>query len=274
MLALRCKAVSVLVRTTAFAMKCTPGMLEVFTVVWLLTKPGCLRAEYGQTSEFDVEFKASVGFSGTRTVEHLIETPQERRRVLDALLDRLPPLTYDPTTVDIDIFPLPDLNIQVILTHKLALSAYIQLCNAVDVESGNFAELYDKRLEIARRTTAITQAFLEKKIRVRDTGIVGAVRPSPTFLPLTHLTPETTLFAQFFWFPVARVYAQHIRRLQSQNLDTPELVEAQAELKRLVQFASTFYLSVPVTRKSVNISIRARLVNELTDEWGIRAAVE
>lgn len=75
---------------------------------------------------------------------------------------------------------MPDLNVQLVVIYKLALSAYIQLCNAVDLESGRFAEIYVKRLEMANRSMDVTQTFLAQTqtVKIMPTGIISAVRPS------------------------------------------------------------------------------------------------
>lgn len=106
--------------------------------------------------------------------------------MLDAFLDRLPPITYDPSTVDFKTPTLPSLNISLVLTHKLALAAYIQLCNAVDIMSGAYEELYDRRLAIARRSMEISRAYQAAKIPIPELGIIAAVSSArfPVVYPL------------------------------------------------------------------------------------------
>lgn len=100
--------------------------------------------------------------------------------MVGAFLDRMPPLTYDPTTVDVPIAPLPAINVGVLVSQQILALAHILLYNAVDLMSGGFSELYEKRLNMAKRCISVVRAFMGAKISIKDPGIIGAVRPFST----------------------------------------------------------------------------------------------
>lgn len=85
--------------------------------------------------------------------------------------------------MEVLITPLPKINVAVLVTRKLAYSAYIQLCDAVNVQSEEYEALYEKRLEIARLSMGISRAFAGENVPTVDTGISGSVSGVGKLLP-------------------------------------------------------------------------------------------
>lgn len=77
---------------------------------------------------------------------------QEYERVLVAFLDRFPPISYDPTTSDIQVVPSFPLNLSAITIQRHVITAFIQLYSAADLYSPTHRCLYEKRLTMAKRS--------------------------------------------------------------------------------------------------------------------------
>ncbi|KAG8879715.1 hypothetical protein FRB98_005553 [Tulasnella sp. 332] len=174
MLALRMKASAIHGRVSLFAMSCT--------------------AEYARTPEF---------FSRL----------EDYHRIVTTFMDRLPPLTYNPTTMEVNLSPPSPIHFTIFSVRTANLGTFIQLYNAVGLDLDVYDELYRRRLHKAREATALARTFLSLKLPVR-------------FLSLN---------CTVAWFPVARVIAQHARRVLSLEGDINDLEQSQADLATMME---------------------------------------
>ncbi|KAG8991569.1 hypothetical protein FRB94_012428 [Tulasnella sp. JGI-2019a] len=202
MYALRCKAVALLTRVAVFATSCSPA--------------------YIRTSEFNERFRYY-------------------QEMVGAFMERLPPNTYDPSTMEIEVFPTPQVNVSVILAHRIAMGTFIQLYNIMGLTSKSSGPFYDRRLTMAKRSMQLMIAFIKSKIALKSTPIACA----------------------YLWFSEARVIAQHVRKLQTHGTNTPadaiELEELQAALQAL------FNAMIPVRHLLPVISLQIQRLQDFLD---------
>lgn len=183
---------------------------------------------------------------------------QEFERVLTAFLDRIPPITHDPTTSEIHVVPSFPLNLSTITIQRHIITAFIQLYSAADLDSPTHTDLYNKRMTMAKRSLLLIKILdaVAAELHCSREAPFGNVSPPPRGLLMTassaywrlscvtlRICPVSTrenchvhrTLAQHSWFPVARVFAQHVRRLRlEEHTTTAELEEAQADLDYLL----------------------------------------
>lgn len=137
------------------------------------------------------------------------------------------------------------------LVKQMVMVAYIQLYNTFDAEMTmplEHPELYDKRLRLARLSLTLHQ---DCKALGLFSPSTGAVSPSSSHLAVGGRFPQRDPGEQHLWFPVARVFAQHVRRLQSESSESivsnaQEVEEAENDLASLLNAAAELYGHFPV----------------------------
>lgn len=100
---------------------------------------------------------------------------QDYQKMVGDFMERLPPTTYDPTTMEIEVLPTPQLNVSVILAHRIAMGTFIQLYNAMGLSSKSSGPLYDRRLMMARRSMQLMLAFIQSGTPLKSVPISCAV---------------------------------------------------------------------------------------------------
>ncbi|KAG8872251.1 hypothetical protein FRB97_007826 [Tulasnella sp. 331] len=178
----------------------------------------------------DHYFEAETETVWPRQIE---EYELEYQTMVGSFMERLPPTTYDPMTMEIEVFPTPQLNVSVILAHRIAMGTFIQLYNAMGLSSRSYGPLYDRRLTMARRSMQLMLAFIKSGTPLKSVPIACA----------------------------ARVIAQHIRKLQSEGAapDSTELVDLQASLQTL------FNSMIPVRHLLPVISLQIQRLQDFLD---------
>lgn len=181
---------------------------------------------------------------------------KEYHKALDVFLKGLPSIYYEPfTTSELDAVSAPTnlkvLNVSLMLTYRITMVAYIQLYGSVvDLETcPHRRELYDRRLAMAVRMMTFFRICSDHGIACRNFSKFGMVCTYARFITLIHvLLPEQSidsaslLFAfQYTWFPVARVFAQHYRKLQVEKGAGGELTAMQVELDLILNRVTEVY---------------------------------
>lgn len=86
-------------------------------------------------------------------------------------MDRLPPLTYNPATMEEAVSPPSPIHFTAFSVRTATLGTFIQLYNAVGLDLDVYDELYRRRLNMAKEATALARTFLLLKLPIRCLSI-------------------------------------------------------------------------------------------------------
>lgn len=86
-------------------------------------------------------------------------------------MDRLPPLAYDPRTMEEPVSSPSPIHFTVFSVRTANLGTFIQLYNAVGLDLDVYDELYRRRLLMAREAAALARTFLSLKLPIRCLSI-------------------------------------------------------------------------------------------------------
>lgn len=95
--------------------------------------------------------------------------------MLAMFLERLPPISYDPSTHDKELDPCSAINPSVLTFRNMVHAIYIQLYNARGLDRSTDTELYERRLEMGKRGIALTQVFYKSGISHRFVHVTDVV---------------------------------------------------------------------------------------------------
>ncbi|KAG8861218.1 hypothetical protein FRB96_003168 [Tulasnella sp. 330] len=141
---------------------------------------------------------------------------QEYHNMLSGFLERLPPINLQEEG-ELESFDPPAFHINgaVFFSHTVTLVTFIQLYTAIGSDTGGSGQLYDRRLAMAKRAVLLIRAYMA----------LGEV---------AWRSPAHCALCGYLWLSVAKVYAQHVRKLKTSKVDPAQLGEVNAEFTTVV----------------------------------------